>query len=139
MIRRGRRRVGREALSLCGGDAAAHVGGHCRGRLLVRGRGECALLLVVIQILRLHGRRRLLAMLRRVLLVVVVRVGHGGQRAPEGVRRLDEFIGASSGNGSFQQAQCDDGRERWIGSRSGGRRAARVAVCDVSVGRRRRQ
>jgi hypothetical protein len=56
-------------------------------------------LLVVVQILRLDGRRLLLAMLRRILLVVVVRVGHGGQLAPEAVRRLDEFIGASSGNG----------------------------------------
>jgi hypothetical protein len=44
-------------------------------------RGVCAVLLVGIQVLRLHGRRLVLAILilRRVLLVVVVLLSHGGQ------------------------------------------------------------
>jgi hypothetical protein len=42
--------------------------------------------------------------------VVLVRVGHGGQLLPqEGVRRLDSFIGASSGNGVSSKARFGDG------------------------------
>jgi hypothetical protein len=63
-------------------------------------RGEGALLVVVVQIVRLNGRRRrLLLAWRRIL--VVVGVGHGGQLVPLGELRWQrESIGASSGGGS---------------------------------------
>jgi hypothetical protein len=52
----------------------------------------------VVQVLRLHGRRRLLLLAMRRVLVVVVGVGHGEQLGPcGGVRRRGEFIGVSSG------------------------------------------
>jgi uncharacterized SAM-binding protein YcdF (DUF218 family) len=68
-------------------------------------RGVCAVLLVGIQVLRLHGRRLVLAILilRRVLLVVVVLLSHGGQ-LPQ------------------------------TGSAAGGRLRLRVDICHVSVG-----
>jgi hypothetical protein len=53
----------------------------------------------MVQILGLHGRRRLLAR-RRIL--VIVREGHGGQPVPFGELRWQrESIGASSGGSEF--------------------------------------
>lgn len=86
VIWRGRRRVWRESLALCGGNAACHVRRHHRRRLLVwRGIGALLLLRILVQVLRLY-RWRVLAILllllrhrRRILLMVVV---HGGQLLP---------------------------------------------------------
>jgi hypothetical protein len=78
LIWRGRRRVGRQALALCGVDAAAQCGRHCGGRGLVGLRGEGARRLLVAEVLRLHRRRRLVLLrIVRILLVVVV-LSHGG-------------------------------------------------------------
>ena len=136
LIWRGRWRIRREALSLRGRYAAAHFGGHYGRRLLVR-RGEGALLLlpILIQILRLDGRRLLaLLLLRRgILLVVVVRVGHGGQRSPEGVRRLESIISASSGNSFLVEDQFGDDVRAVEAGAEAAWSGRRVVICDVSV------
>lgn len=62
---------------------------------------------------------------RRVLLVVVVRVGHGGQRSPEGVRRLEGVISASSGNGFAVGGQFGDDVGAGEAGAGEGRRCAR--------------
>lgn len=132
LVRCRRWRIGRESLSLCRGDAAAHVWRHAGRRLLVRGRREGALLLmgVHVQILRLHGRR-LLAM-RRVL--GVVGVGHGGRLFPRGecsgAAGLSAWHPASGPPGSGERVA-----EWEIQAVAMGGMGRRVVICDVSVER----